>query len=151
MSSMRTSPRSAIAVGALGLALTLAGCGDDESSAAPPSESPSSASSSASPSSAAPSTPSSPEASTVGPTLDVEISGDKVSPTGEQVDATTGDVLLITVTSDRPGELHVHSSPEKELEFDQGTTELEVELEQPGQVDIEEHESDALVARVLVK
>ena len=37
------------------------------------------------------------------------------------------------------------------LEFEPGTTRLEVELEQPGQVDIEEHESDTLIARVLVK
>jgi hypothetical protein len=135
---MRTSLRPLIAVGALGLALALGGCGDDGSSASAPTESPSA-------------TPQSPEASTVGPTLDVEISGDDVQPSGEQVDATSGDVLLVTVTSDRPGELHVHTSPEQELEFDQGTTELKVELEQPGQVDIEEHESDSLIARVLVK
>ena len=74
-----------------------------------------------------------------------------MKPVAEEVRAKAGDVLLVTITSDRAGELHVHSSPEQEVGFEQGTTEVEVELEQPGQVDIEEHESGALVARVLVK
>ena len=65
--------------------------------------------------------------------------------------AKAGDVLLVTITSDRAGELHVHSSPEQEVAFGAGTTELEVELKQPGQVDIEEHESGVLIARVLVR
>ena len=74
-----------------------------------------------------------------------------MKPVAEEVRAKAGDVLLVTITSDRAGELHVHSSPEQEVGFEQGTTEVEVELEQPGQVDIEEHASDTLIARVLVK
>jgi hypothetical protein len=135
------------------LLLALAGCGDDaEPSASSETPTPPTASSSstepASPSTSATSATPVPPA---GPSLDVTISGDEVKPVAKQVRAKAGDVLLVTITSDRTGELHVHSSPEQEVGFKPGTTEVEVELEKPGQVDIEEHESGALIARVLVK
>jgi hypothetical protein len=84
-------------------------------------------------------------------TVDVTIEGDEVTPVAQAVQIGVGETVLLNVTSDRSGELHVHSSPEQELEFEAGTTELEVTLDQPGSVDIEEHESDMLVVRVLVK
>jgi hypothetical protein len=139
------SPRALLAVGALGLTLSLAACGSDNTSTPAASDAPT-ATDTATASSPAPSSEA-PE----GPTLDLKVAGDTIDPTNQKIDAKAGDVLVITITSDRAGELHVHSSPEQELEFKAGNTQLEVELKQPGQVDIEEHESDTLVARVLVK
>jgi hypothetical protein len=45
----------------------------------------------------------------------------------------------------------VHSNPEQELAFRSGDNELRLTFDKPGQVDVEEHESGALILRVLVK
>ncbi len=148
---MTLSLRHAAAAALLVLApAALAGCGDDGPSTTPSGSDTPSAPASTPTETGSTTTPDSP-APAVGPTLDITIEGDSVDPVGKKIDARTGDTLLVTVTSDRAGELHVHSSPEQELEFGPGTTELKVKLGQPGQVDVEEHESDTLLARVLVK
>lgn len=146
---MTSAPaRPVLAAAALVLSLTLVGCGGDDeppTTAAPGSPSGPTATDTATQSSSpSPTTP-------VGPSLDITVRGNSIDPANQRLDATAGDTLVLTVTSDRGGEVHVHTSPEQELEFDKGTTELEVELDKPGQVDIEEHESDTLIARVLVK
>ena len=133
---------------ALVLALGLAGCGDDSPSTPAVSSTPTAPAST--PSASESSAPASPPAP-VGPSLELVVDGDSVEPVGRKIEAAVGDTLVIRVTSDRAGELHVHSSPEQELGFEPGTTELEVDLTQPGQVDVEEHESDTLIARVLVQ
>ena len=133
------SLRPVLATAGLLLALTLTGCGDDE-----PADS-------SAPTATATAGSSAPSAAPVGPTLDFTVSGDKIDPVNQRIDAKAGDTLVVTVTADRAGELHVHTSPEQEVEFETGTTRLEIQLEKPGQVDIEEHASDTLVARVLVK
>jgi hypothetical protein len=137
-------PRTLLVIASLGLALSLTACGDDEPAATPtPAASTAGGASSTAP-------PPSSEAP-AGPTLELTVSGDTIDPANQQIDAKAGDTLVVEITSDRAGELHVHSSPEQQLEFKPGNTRLEIELKQPGQVDIEEHESDTLVARVLVK
>ncbi len=140
--------RAALAIASLGLALGLTACGDDEQPSVTPAEL---TPSSGEPASSAPASEAPGSEAPAGPTLDLTVEGDRVDPTNKSFEVTSGQTLTIVVTSDRAGELHVHSSPEQELEFKAGTTRLEVLLKQPGQVDIEEHESDALVARVLVK
>ena len=141
---------------AAALVAALAGCGssaDEPRASGTPSsssESPPSASPSASGRSrkAAPSASPSPAAAA---TLDVRVAGDEVTPVAEQIDLEAGDSLLVRVRSDRAGELHVHTDPEQYVEFGSGSGEHELTLENPGSVDIEEHDSGALVARVLVR
>src|SRR4051794_1307632 len=107
-----TSPlpplRRTLTVLAAATALALAGCGGEkpDSSASPEH---SDHSSSAGPSSAA------------AATVDVKIEGDEVTPVAQAVEIGVGDTIALNVTSDRSGELHVHSSPEQELEFEPGT------------------------------
>jgi hypothetical protein len=86
-----------------------------------------------------------------GQTLAVDVTGDTVTPVAQELDLGVGETLRITVTSDRAGELHVHSDPEHAFAFTSGTSTFELTLDTPGSVDIEEHVSDALVARVLVR
>lgn len=83
--------------------------------------------------------------------IEVDIEGDRVTPVAQAVQLEVGQTLEIDVTSDRSGELHVHSSPEQEFEFDEGSSEFQVTLDKPGSVDVEEHVSDELVVRVLVQ
>lgn len=84
-------------------------------------------------------------------TVKITIKGNDIAPVGEPVTIAVGQTVSIDVTSDRAGALHVHSSPEHEFDFKAGTSHFEFALDQPGQVDIEEHESDTLVARVTVQ
>jgi hypothetical protein len=160
----RTPRRSTLGgvAAALLLTATLTACGDDaetpdasatasesqESFTPSPSESPSKT-----PSESPSKTPSESESESepAGPTLEVEVEGDDVTPVAQEVDLAVGERLTITVRSDRAGELHVHSDPEHAFEFQSGTETFRLTLDTPGSVDIEEHESEALVARVLVR
>ena len=82
--------------------------------------------------------------------MNVTVEGDKVSPTGKDLKLGVGKTLTITVTANREGELHVHSSPEQELAYKKGTTTLKVTIDKPGVVDVEDHIADALVAQLEV-
>jgi hypothetical protein len=95
--------------------------------------------------------PSSSPSEDAGPTLEVEVEGDEVKPVAEQLDLAVGERLTIRVQSNRDGELHVHSDPEHTFAFGPGTKTFRLSVDTPGSVDIEEHESDALVARLLVR
>lgn len=83
--------------------------------------------------------------------VDVSIVGDEVTPVAQSVDLAVGETLLLEVESDRAGELHVHSSPEQFADFAAGSSKLDFIFDKPGSVDIEEHDTGALIVRVLVK
>lgn len=143
------------------LTLVLSGCGGEGSSATtdptPSAGDASKASQSASePTSSTSSAPlKSPKppksADAADATVKVTIKGSDVSPIAESVNVGVGETLVLDITSDRAGEFHVHSTPEQQLAFKAGTSTVEVIVEQPGQVDIEEHESGALIVRMLVR
>ena len=55
------------------------------------------------------------------------------------------------VTADKPGEIHVHSTPEQELEYKEGKSTLTIKnLDQPGTVDVEVHDLDKIVVQLEV-
>ena len=95
----------------------LAGCGDDDTGSPP--------------ASAGDST-----------TVDITFSDGSVTPNGERVEVKAGEPIELVVEADEPGELHVHSSPEQELEYDAGTTTLKLTVDQPGVVDVESPRSE---------
>jgi hypothetical protein len=130
--------------------LALTGCGGaTDTSADPPSTSPTTEdAATGSPSSKPSPRKTKPAAAT---SVSVKVSGEAVTPVAEQVEVGVGEVLELRIDSDRPGELHVHSSPEQLVEFRAGKRTVEITFEKPGQVDIEEHESGVLVARALVQ
>ena len=135
------------------LVLALAACGSADEDTAPPAE-PTDATSSATPSaatsSAAPASPTT-ESTDLGPLLTVTIDGDQISPNAEEIDLGTGDKLLVEVQSDRAGELHVHSAPEQFIEFAAGTTNSEIVVNTPGTVEVEDHDTSAVVALIEVR
>jgi hypothetical protein len=71
-------------------------------------------------------------------------------PEVQRVPVDVGEKVEIVIKSDQAGELHVHSDPEQELEYEAGTTTLTVTVDQPGVVDIERHEPEALVLQLEV-
>ncbi len=83
--------------------------------------------------------------------LDVSINGKTITPTNKRIEVSKGKPLTITITSDRSGELHVHSSPEEEIPFDKGTTTKKLTFTTPGVIEVEEHISDTLIAQLEVR
>jgi len=79
--------------------------------------------------------------------------GSDVSPNGTDVDVAVGQPIELDVTADKPGEIHVHSSPqEQEFEYPAGSSTFQVKpVPAPGRVTVESHTLDKtlfiLVAR----
>lgn len=81
--------------------------------------------------------------------IEVTIVGDTISPNGERVEVTVGEPVELIVEADQPGEIHVHSSPEQELEYDEGTTTLELDpIERPGVVEVESHTLEKTIVQL---
>ena len=124
------------------LALGLAACGDggdDEPAGTQDSSSPSVSTSDS--------------ASTDGDTVAVTVTreGDTFTPNGERVELEVGQTLDLTITSDVPGEFHVHSTPEQEIAYDAGTSEHQITIDRPGVVEVESHEPASIVLQLEVR
>lgn len=144
---------------ALTAALVLSGCGGDsssdhdghessaESSSTPP------VTSSSSPTTAA-TTPPTSQPSPTAPApqvIEITFTGDTVEPSGDRIEVKADEPITLRVTADAPGELHVHSSPEQELSYRAGSSDLTVTFERPGIVDVESHDLGVLVVQLEVR
>lgn len=136
--------------------MVLAGCGgadtgvrplDTASASAAPSPSGNAASSAPAEASTAPAEPAEPEAREV----KVTVSGDQITPNGKRVDLKVNEPLVLRVTSDRAGELHVHSRPEQTLAYPKGSSTLRLKVVNPGVVDVEDHETGIVVLQLEVR
>jgi hypothetical protein len=105
--------------------LSLSAWTGDDAAAPPPPESRSEAG------------PGSPGSTPRGVTIEVTFAGSTVTPNGERIEVQHGhDVTL----------------PERELEYDAGTTELRIpNLDQPGVVDVESHDLDKVIVQLEVR
>lgn len=139
--------RRALAIAAVTL-LTVTGCAEAETD---PVTTETPAESAAEPTESAESTPS----PTAEPTEDdeaveIEIEGDRIEPNGLLVEAEAGEPVVLQIASDRAGEFHVHSAPEQVVDFGKGETRVELTIDRPGVVDVEEHESGIVVLQLEV-
>lgn len=91
------------------------------------------------------------ESTNAEPDVDVRIEGDEVLPNAQEIKLSTGEALSVRIDSDRAGELHVHSTPEQFVEFGAGTTEAEITVTTPGSVEVEDHETGAVIALIEVR
>lgn len=84
--------------------------------------------------------------------IEVTISGDSVTPNGDRVDVAVGQEVELKVTADEPGEIHVHSSPEQQLEYGAGETTVTIPgIDQPGTVDVESHALEKVIVQLEVR
>lgn len=144
---MRT-PRILIAAVAAAI-LLLSGCGDTEPQTADERPSPTvTAEEPTDEPSEAESEDNAPEPE--GTVVEITINGDDVEPSGARVEARLGEPIVLQITSDREGELHVHSTPEQEVTFGVGTTEAELTIEQPGVIEVEDHHSGLVIVQLEV-
>jgi hypothetical protein len=124
---MSRSARACAAVVAAILALALAGCGSDSGGSGTKKD------------------------SRETKTVDITFKGSTVTPEGLSVKVKAGAPLKLHITADQPGEIHVHSSPEQHIEYEAGTTDKTLTLDQPGVVDVESHTLDKLILQVQVR
>jgi hypothetical protein len=83
--------------------------------------------------------------------IDVTFEGGTVTPNGDRVEVDTGQPVELDITADEAGEIHVHSDPEQTLAYDEGTSTVEIEgIDQPGVVDVESHNLDAVIVQLEV-
>ena len=92
-------------------------------------------------------------ATTDGDTAAVTVTreGDSFTPNGERVELEVDQTLVLTITSDEAGELHVHSTPEQEIAYEAGTSEHEITIDRPGVVEVESHEPDLVLLQLEVR
>lgn len=81
-------------------------------------------------------------------TVKIVIKGGEVEPAGERVEAEVGSELLLEITADQPGSMHVHTHPEQEIHFGEGTTTAAVAIEQPGIIEVELHDPTVVVLQI---
>jgi hypothetical protein len=143
--SVRTSLARPLLV--LTTALALSACGNDTT---PAEETPTSGSATAAPSDTSEASSPTASAEPAGAVVDITINGADVSPKGDRVEVDLGKPVTLKITSDRAGELHVHSTPEQEVSFEAGTTTRNLTFEQPGVVEVEDHESGAVIVQLQV-
>jgi hypothetical protein len=124
---------------------TLSSCGDDDDTTPAGAAG---SSTSQSPSDTPSESPS--EASGAAP-IEISLEQETFEPRGARIEVAAGEPITLTITADRAGELHVHSTPEQEIAFDQGTSEHELRIDQPGVVEVESHDPDLVVLQLEVR
>lgn len=132
--NLRTSTRLAALALALPLAVGLSGCGGGDEPADDSSPSASEDTGDGSGANAG--------------TIEVSIDGGQIEPVGQRVTASVGEEIVLEVTADQPGELHVHSTPEQTVSYDAGTTKASVPIEQPGVIEVESHDPSLVILQI---
>lgn len=86
-----------------------------------------------------------------GNAVEITVKGDQLTPNAGQVKVKVGDAVDLHITSDRAGELHLHTTPDQHIEFQAGETAATVKLTRPGRIELEEHESGKLLVQFVVQ
>lgn len=85
-------------------------------------------------------------------TIDVTIAGGNVTPTNARLQGKVGEPIVVNVTSDAADQLHVHSVPDHEFAVEARPNQrFQFTVDVPGNVEIELHELNRVVASVQVQ
>jgi hypothetical protein len=146
--------RSALAGPLAAIFLVVTACGSDEPGAADEPKAPESSATEPA-NQPGPTDQSSPTATPgkdqSGATINITFKGDKVEPNGVSRKVRAGEPFTLHIVADKPGEIHIHSSPEQEVQYSAGTTDKTVTIDQPGIVDVESHDLDTLIVQLEVR
>jgi hypothetical protein len=118
-----------VAVLAGAVAFTLAGCGGGGDTAKPPAADESLSATPAAQATAAPPTDAK--------VIRVTVKGDTVSPGGTRVAVKRNQPVVFEIDADSEGELHVHSTPAKAIEYPAGASKVQISIDQPGVIEVE--------------
>lgn len=128
---------------ALVAALGLAGCAEKADPESDPTPTPTAGTSDSESPSATGSTT---EAS--GQVVPIVVEGGRVTPSGETVEVDADQPVVLRITADEPGELHLHTSPEQEVSYEAGTSRHEVTLGRPGVYEVESHDLHVVIVKL---
>jgi hypothetical protein len=84
-------------------------------------------------------------------TIEITFSGDTVIPSGERVEVGVNQPIDLVVTADKPGEIHVHSVPEHEFAYPEGTKTFKLQIDRPGVVEVESHDLGKVIVQLEVR
>jgi hypothetical protein len=91
------------------------------------------------------------EPTDAGQVIDITIKGDTVNPNGKKVDVKANEPVTLNVTADQPGEIHIHSTPEQEIEYAAGESTHTVTFDRPGVVEVESHSLEKVIVQLQVR
>lgn len=140
MSRLSAGTRLATGVAALAALALLAGCGSS-GSGDEGDDAGSDITAQPTPSTASPS----------GTVVRIQITDNGVDPTGSRVDVKKGQPVTLLINATKAGQLHVHSTPEKHIDFPKGSSAATLTLDQPGVIDVEDHALDKLIVQLEVR
>lgn len=83
--------------------------------------------------------------------IKIRFADGKVTPSGDRIEVETGQEVQFVVAADEAGEIHVHSDPEQELEYDEGEKVFKLEFDKPGVVEVESHDLDQIIVQLEVR
>jgi hypothetical protein len=83
--------------------------------------------------------------------IEVVFADGDVTPKGDRVEVPLGMPIQFTITSDVPGTLHVHSSPEQEVSYGAGETIETIIVNTPGVIPVEAHDPTVTVVQLQVQ
>jgi hypothetical protein len=84
-------------------------------------------------------------------TIEITFEGGTVEPAGDRIEVGVDQPIELVVKADEGGEIHVHSKPEQEFEYSEGTTTLPLTIDKPGVVDVESHDLDQVIDQLEVE
>lgn len=90
-------------------------------------------------------------AAPAGTVIRINITADAVDPNGSRVQVAKGKPVTLLITAAKAGTMHVHSSPERHIEYPKGTSSARLTFDQPGMIDIESHTLDKLIVQLEVR
>lgn len=84
--------------------------------------------------------------------VEVTFDGSDVTPSGDRVEVAVGQPIELDITADVAGEVHVHSDPEQELEYEAGETTVTIApISTPGVIEVESHDLDKVIVQLQVQ
>ncbi|KAA1425691.1 hypothetical protein [Nocardioides antri] len=83
--------------------------------------------------------------------VEITFEGGEVTPNGDRVEVGAGEPIDLVVTADEPGTIHLHSTPEQEFSYEEGTETFEIQIDRPGVVEVESHELDQVIVQLEVR
>lgn len=74
-----------------------------------------------------------------------------IQPSGDTVQARTGQQIVLVVDSDAPDEIHVHSDPDHEFEVKAAHRQtFKLSIAEPGTYEVESHGLDVVIVKLQV-
>jgi hypothetical protein len=83
--------------------------------------------------------------------IGVSVTADSVSPSGTKVSVKRDQPIVFEIDAAEAGELHVHSSPAKAIEYPAGKSQVQISIDKPGVIEAEIEDTGDLVVQLEVR